>query len=79
MVAHANDFWLRAVSDLVQPLGQVLSMESEHQEMPKLQKVEPSKQMLSLHPDYRTLVHVSQEMTCLRRSDGICSLLDIRT
>ncbi|KAL9032696.1 MAG: hypothetical protein Q9214_007856, partial [Letrouitia sp. 1 TL-2023] len=69
-VDRGNNFWLRTISDLPQPLGQILAMKPERLWTPKVHKITTPKQVLSRHPDYDTCVLVVKELTCLRRSDG---------
>lgn len=70
-VDRGNNFWLRAISDLPRPLGQILAMKPERLWTPKVHKILTPKQILSRHPDYDTCVLVVKELTCLCRSDGI--------
>ncbi|KAL9612418.1 MAG: hypothetical protein Q9167_002966 [Letrouitia subvulpina] len=70
-IDHGNNFGLRAISDLPQPLGQILAMKPERLLTPKVHKITTHKQILSRYPDYDTCVLVTKELTCLRRSDGV--------
>lgn len=75
VLERSSIFWLRAASDLPQPIGLELDIKPENLHAPKIQRITPPKQTLSLHPDYEETVLIQTEMTCVRRSDGECSIL----
>lgn len=75
VLERSSIFWLRAASDIPQPIGLVWNIKPDNLHSPKIQRITPPKQILSLHPEYEGSVLVQEEMTCVSRSDGECSIL----